>query len=178
MEFTNLEKLNNKIIDWENKVDMENKGTQVVQLAKLKEELLELNLAILQDNLTAIKDAIGDVYISMISYKIAVSGMSATKYFLTNMKEDVIFNKQFNKLNILNINDKMKVDDIIDDLVIRIKHKKVPMTIQTMNYMLGVLKEIAKQYNFKLEDCIELAIETVRGRYYEWEGQYLVRYAV
>lgn len=66
MDSANINELTNKIIDWGREKGILPSAIPYAQFQKTQEEVAELGVAIAEQNIEEIKDAIGDIYVTLV----------------------------------------------------------------------------------------------------------------
>lgn len=122
------------IIDWAREKNLTDSGKQYI---KVFEEVGELAKAILENDLPEIKDAIGDIAVTLI-----IHGWQKGKDY-----DSFIYDVDYQDL---------EVSNLFKDLVFNISNLDITL--------MSDLNEIAHKYNTNIDDCLLLAWNTIKDR--------------
>lgn len=131
MEYNEIKPL---VIEWAKKKNLTDSGKQYL---KIFEEVGELAKAILEDNLAEIKDAIGDIAVTLIIHGWQ-TGIDHESLIYDIALQDSSTEKLFN--------------DLIDDINIG-----EDVTLSSLN-------EIAHKYDTDIDECLTIAWNTIKNR--------------
>lgn len=146
-----LKELTNLIIEWGVDKGIYEKSSYEYQLNKTLEEITELHKAILDDDVEQIKDAIGDIYVTLV-----MAGQFAG-YIKEQLKEYY---------------DKKKLEDFsIDTQEIEFKHLyqgfsyiMIDDSFAKIHWILESLQNISITNNFFLRDAVEHSYNIISKR--------------
>ena len=146
-----------KICSWSDEKGLTEHGIMNKQFLKIKEEIEELRVAIEDENLLEIKDAIGDIFVTLIVAKQMENKdyekvqRSIYGYYIdrkiNNYKKDAY---------------KFLIADFEELSFVRKDSNYVSNKI--VNSMIGTLYVVAKSYDMELLDCVDFAYEVIRKR--------------
>lgn len=161
----------NRIFDWQLKMKIFENGSKNEQFLKIMEEIDELSISIINNNLHSIMGKVGDVYVSLISYKMTFDTFDRVKgmFYLVEKYSMYPFLEVANVLN---------VDDKVSFLKVLIKLKyglQEGVSYSTVNEFFNFLVVLCEQYKIDFIYCLEYAVEKLNARNYCWEGKRLVR---
>lgn len=153
-----MKELINKIEQWGKDRELDKKGTVQGQQIKTAEEISELIKGISKNNLSLIKDSIGDVFVTLV-----IGNMLNYKLDLIEIYEKSNKEVQKNTEKILNLKDPKK--EIIICMAIGI------CDLLSNDYCGKFFKNticnligICKVYDFDFIDCVEVAYKEISNR--------------
>lgn len=135
-----------KIIKWAEEKGIFSKGTVKAEKYKTIEEMAELIRAICKNDITLIKDSIGDVYITLV-----IGAELQKDIKLKSLKPSYT------------IADK---DYFITELASKLYYlsTKEQYGEKSCNLILYLLKQIAVAYDLTFSECVEYAFEQIKDR--------------
>ena len=151
----NLEELTNKIIEWGAEKGIYENSTYQHQLNKTLEEITELHKAIIGNNVDKIKDAIGDIYVTLVMAgqfdKRASKAIKEAFYADVDIVESTsLFEFSFLLLS---------VSSAIDPTQTQARVRRLQFI-----GMINRLNRISGKYNLDLKGCVEHAYNVISKR--------------
>lgn len=152
-----LTDLKDLIIKWAFEKGIMNKPNPIKQLLKTKDEILELHNAIEDTNLAEIKDAIGDIAVTLIIYSEMKDIKPFEKYETYGMpffnSDKILYSRERLDHNATSVfyDEKKHPNSTID--------KKIIIEQIIIN-----LNTIAQYYKLSFEECLESAYNVIKDR--------------
>lgn len=146
-----LKELTELIIEWGNDKGIPQKSTYKHQLNKTLEEITELDKAILDNNAVEIKDAIGDIYVTLV---MAGEFDEAVKYCIT---------RHYEKISLLRTASQEPSKTLIalfaEYNLFRFNHETDKLFL-----ILNHLENLSMAHRFFLENAVESAYNVINKR--------------
>lgn len=145
------------IIKWAKEKGILEKATPIKQLLKTKEEITELLTAMEDNNHDEVKDALGDIFVTLIIYS-KMKDLNPFVRFEKAGKNNVVPNSTdfsiemiLKTFNALFLDERKNPADTISKIII-------------IEDMVFTLSNIARFYRFDLEECLESAYDVIKNR--------------
>lgn len=148
-----LQELTELIIEWGSEKGIYEKSSYEYQLNKTLEEITELHKAILDDDIEQIKDAIGDIYVTLV-----MAGQ-----FEKEITKGINKHSEYN----WSYSDKSYIENIswiIHELSFVLNIKDNPEIWGEIVGIISSLEGIAERSNLEFLDCIEHAYNIISKR--------------
>jgi len=126
-----------RVINWSEGIDLYGQSTEAKQVSKAFEEFAELIAAIDDKNEYEIKDAIGDILVCLVNAKHLEGGLEIYKNCFDSTRRCFL--------------------EILSDVA-------ADMAYGDYNSSLGGLEQLCIELNFDIEECFEMAVDTIEKR--------------
>lgn len=149
-----MQELNGKLIQWAKDREIDKYGTIEGQVKKTVEELAELIIGICKDDKEMIKDAIGDVYVTLV-----IGNMLDEKYLLNELSTFTEHSVSITGIKFNEYRVNTYAIETMKNIFVEQRY-----SVDILSFTLLILFEACKTYKLTLKECVESAYAEISNR--------------